>query len=73
MIRASHVEYRDLPDKLGRCSFYLFWPCSAVPGGQRAQIFFSDPADYGLPAPTAAIVGEKLVVADVVKAAGGAR
>ena len=39
------IEYGSDSDKLGRCSFTLYW--TEEDGTKRGQCFFSDPHKYG--------------------------
>jgi len=54
----TRIEYHSKPDKLNRVMFTLFWLCTYFPGhpdgeyqanGERAQVFFANPEEYGFP------------------------
>ena len=55
----TRIEYSSKSDEKGRCTFTLFWWVDYIHGHpdgeygrrERAQVFFSDPTEYGHPRP----------------------
>ena len=51
----KRIEYLSSNDKLGRCSFLLYWVANYHPGHpdgehgwrERGQCFYADPREYG--------------------------
>lgn len=55
----TRIEYHSKTDRLGRCSFTLYWMADYHPGhpdgeyrtAERGQCFFADPLKHGHPRP----------------------